>query len=136
MSIFIAHTHLKRIKTGLAGVFAFSLLTFPALAVDKIQMPCEVLEVSGSAKTLSDAFKKVHFVLIHHANAADRERLSKWLKEESGTEVAFSVRGHIHRGILYRLGHCFGRGLLLYMDTIDIKARDIIEVSLPRSPSP
>lgn len=129
MTFFITCGHSRWLKTGLAVACVFSLVTFPALGVDEILMPCEVLEVSGSAKTHSDTIKKVHFMVIHHANAADRTKLSEWLKGNSGTEVKFTVAGKMYQGVLYRLAHCFGRGLLLYMDGIDVKARDIINVT-------
>jgi len=126
----------SHLRLSLAPAFLTACLVFLSplrvFAVDEIKMPCEVLEVSGSAKTLTDAFQNIHFMVIHHANAVDRERLSKWLKENSGTEVTFFVRHQIHKGILYRLAHCFGRGLLLSTDKIDVKARDIILVNLPR----
>ncbi|MBW2096359.1 MAG: hypothetical protein JRI80_15900 [Deltaproteobacteria bacterium] len=113
--------------------FLLLLLAVPSFAADEIKMPCEVLEVAGTPQVLSDTFKKIHFMVIHHANAADRGRLSKWLKENSGTEVTFFVGQQIHKGVLYRLAHCFGRGLLIYTDTINVKARDIIEVTLTES---
>jgi len=124
-----------RLSFGPAFLTAFLLLlvAVPAVAADEIKMPCEVLEVAGTPQVLSDTFKKIHFMVIHHANAADRGRLSKWLKENSGTEVTFSMRQRIHKGVLYRLAHCFGRGLLIYTDTINVKARDIIEVTLTES---
>ncbi|MBW1924849.1 MAG: hypothetical protein JRJ35_15385 [Deltaproteobacteria bacterium] len=69
-------------------------------------------------------------MLIHHANAADRPLLSRWLKENSGKEVTFVVDRETGRGVLYRLAHCFGRGLLIHGESLKVEARDIIEVFL------
>lgn len=123
------------IAIALFTVPLFLVLAISVSAADKIKLPCEVLEISGAPHTRSDTFKKVHFMVIHHANAADREKLSTWLKANSGTDVWFTVLHRKYQGILYRMAHCFGRGLLLYTDRIDVKARDIIEVTLPESPS-
>ncbi len=109
------------------------LVGFPIFAGEKIRIPCEVLEVSGKYDTNLEILRKMHYVLIHHANAADRETLSKWLKDRSGTEVVFIVKGIKYHGILCRLSHCFGRGLLIHMNNLNIKKRDIIEVVLPAS---
>ena len=122
-----------RVTIAFLTAFFLSLFILPVQAADETIIPCEVLEVSGSAKIQSGLLKKVHFMVIHHANAADRERLSKWLKENSGTEVEFSLRQQTYTGILYRVAHCFGRGLLLYTDQIDVKGRDIINVTLDYS---
>ena len=73
-------------------------------------------------------------MLVHHAHAEDREMLSKWLKAHSGTEVTFIVNQKEHRGILFRLAHCFGRGLLIYVGDVRPEKRDIIQVIL--SPPP
>ena len=124
------HLSLSLATAFLTG-FLLLIFTIPVVpAADEIRMPCEVLEVAGTPHTQSDTFKKIHFMVIHHANATDRETLSKWLKANSGSEVWFSAHHREHKGMLYRVAHCFGRGLLLYTDRIDVKARDIINVTL------
>jgi len=131
MSIFGVHAHLKGLRTGLMGGFLFVVLTFPVSGADTITMPCEVLEVSGNAKTQLEQLKAVHFMVIHHANAADRETLSSWLKANRGTEVQFTVAGKVYHGVLHRLAHCFGRGLLIYTRKIQVEEKNIIEVNFP-----
>ena len=131
MSIFVTCAHSKGLRTGLTGALLFLLLTFPAFAGDKMRMACEVLEVSGTPMTQIEPLREIHFVVIHHANAADRETLSRWLKANSGTEVRFTVAGKVYHGILYRLAHCFGRGLLIYARKTPVHEKDIIEVDLP-----
>ena len=121
-----------RIKavTPILLIFLFST---PVLGSDEIRMPCEILEVSPNFQTDSSVLRQIRYILLHHANAADRETLSKWLKNKSGDQILFIFGGREYLGILCRLPHCFGRGLLLYSAPIKLKARDIIEVILPTS---
>ncbi len=116
--------------------FCFTLLWLasPAFSSERMKLQCEVLEVSKAFKSASDQLSAIRYILLHHANAADREKLSKWLKAHSGTEVTFIVKNREYQGILNRLAHCFGRGLLIYTDDIKPKKRAIIEVIL--SPFP
>ncbi len=113
--------------------FACCLILFaPAggFAEDLVRIPCEVLEVSPEPDTDAARLSGCRFMLIHHANAADRPLLSRWLKENSGKEVTFVVDRETGRGVLYRLAHCFGRGLLIHGESLKVEARDIIEVFL------
>ncbi|RLC29596.1 MAG: hypothetical protein DRH37_07195 [Deltaproteobacteria bacterium] len=108
------------------------LPALPGIAGQALKIPCEVLETSGSFNTNSNAFKGMHYMLVHQANAADRETLSTWLKAHSGTEIRFIVREKKYPGILCRMAYCFGRGLLLYTDKVTVADKDIIEVILPQ----
>ncbi len=115
----------------------FALLLWiasPAFSSEKIKLKCEVLEVSDALKSASTKLNGIRYILLHHANAEDRGKLSKWLKAHSGTEVTFIINHREYEGILNRLAHCFGRGLLIYTDDIRPNKRDIIEVIL--SPFP
>ncbi|MBW1979366.1 MAG: hypothetical protein JRI79_15585 [Deltaproteobacteria bacterium] len=115
------------------GLLALLVAT-PGLCVDTIKLPCEVMEVSPAFKTSSPKIRDVRYVLLHHANSADRVTLSKWLKDRSGTEVTFIAGHRQYRGVLFRLAHCFGRGLLVYAADVKLAPRDIINVVLPLSP--
>lgn len=118
-------------------IYSCLLLLFvasPSFSSDKISLPCEVMESSESLATSSGNLNGVRYILLHHANAADRETLSKWLKARSGTEVKFIVNGKEYEGILCRLAHCFGRGLLIYKADVKPEKRAIINVILPFSP--
>ena len=88
-----------------------------------------ILSLSSSSK-----LSGIRYLLLHHANSADRETLSNWLKEHSETEVAFLFEGKEYKGILCRLANCFGRGLLIYADNVKPVKRDIIDVLLTQSP--
>ena len=115
------------------GVLLSLACICPAMAEDPIRMPCEVMEVSPAFQTQFSRLKDIHYLIIHHANAADRTTLSTWLKAHSGAEVIFVVNEKRYRGVLCRMAHCFGRGLLIYTDPVKVSRRDIIEVVLPLS---
>jgi len=92
------------------------------------------MEVSKPFESSSSKLNGVRYILLHHAHSEDRETLSKWLKTHSGTEVTFIVNQKVYKGILFRLAHCFGRGLLIYVGDVRPEKRDIIKVVL--SPPP
>jgi hypothetical protein len=122
-------------KKGLTLLWlSFLLIASPAFPQEKIKIPCEVMEVSSSFTSSNPQLMEVRYILLHHANAVDRERLSQWLKAHSGMEVTFIVDNRECKGVLFRLAHCFGRGLLIYMADVRPEKRDIIEVILPVSP--
>ena len=114
--------------------FLWLLSASPVLCQDKIKLPCEVMESSEALKSSVGKLNGVRYILLHHANSADRETLSKWLKAHSGTEVKFTFQHKEYKGILCRLAHCFGRGLLIYTADVRPVKRDIIDVVLPRAP--
>ena len=114
--------------------FSWLLAASPVFCQDKIKLPCEVMESSEALKSSVGKLNGVCYILLHHANSADRETLSKWLKAHSGTEVKFTFQHKEYKGILCRLAHCFGRGLLIYTADVRPVKRDIIDVFLPRFP--
>lgn len=109
-------------------------LSSPVFASQKLTLQCEVLEASEAFKSTSAQLNGIRYILLHHANASDRETLSRWLKAHSGTEVQFIVHNTQYTGVLCRVAHCFGRGLLVYAGDVTPNKRDIIEVIL--SPFP
>lgn len=115
-------------------VFPCFLLASPTYPSDQIRLPCEILEVSPPLKKSSTDLNRIRYVLLHHANAADREALSNWLKTHSGTQVRFMINEKEYIGVLCRLAHCFGRGLLIHTADVRLKKRNIIDVLL--SPPP
>jgi len=106
----------------------------PAFPLEKIKIPCEVLEASEPFTNSTSQLNGIRYILLHHAIDADRQTLSRWLKAYSGTEVRFIVNHKEYKGILCRLAHCFGRGLLIYVGDLRPEKRDIIEVILPLPP--
>ena len=103
----------------------------PVFGSDALKLQCEVLESSEALNSAGAQFYGIRYILLHQANAADREKLSDWLKNNSGSEVTFTFKGNTVPGVLCRMPHCFGRGLLIYRNEIKPDKRDIIEVTLP-----
>ena len=120
------------VRLILAVCVLFTVVS-PVLAQETIHLPCEVLEVSPHFQIDSSALKPIHYLLIHHANASDRVRLSKWLKTNSGSQVTFLIKDKKYKGVLCRMAHCFGRGLLIFAEPVEVKPRDIVELVLPSS---
>lgn len=116
------------------SLLSWLLTASPVFCQDKINLPCEVMESSEALTSTVGKLNGVRYILLHHANSADRETLSKWLKTHSGTEVKFTFQNKEYKGILCRLAHCFGRGLLIYTGDVRPVKRDIIDVVLPGSP--
>ena len=110
------------------------LIVHHASAQEQIMIPCEVMEASKPFSASSSKLTGIRYILLHHAHSEDREILSKWLKTYSGTEVTFIVNQKEHKGVLFRLAYCFGRGLLIYEGDAEPGKRDIIKVIL--SPLP
>lgn len=130
----------KRIMFKMKWLFlvAFALIFFftasSGFCQETMRIPCEIMESSEVLKSSSAKLNGVRYLLLHHANSADRETLSKWLKDHSETEVTFIFEGKEHMGILCRLAQCFGRGLLIYTGDVNPIKRDIIDVLLPQIP--
>jgi hypothetical protein len=118
--------------TALALIGALS--AFPVLCQDSITLPCEVMESSDALRSSSAKLNGLRYLLLHQANSADRETLSKWLTDHSGAEVTFAFKSEKHKAILCRLANCFGRGLLIYTGDVRPVKRDILDVTLPLSP--
>jgi hypothetical protein len=74
-----------------------------------VALACRALEVK-TAERLG-----VAVALFHQASKSDGPRLGKLLRAHDGASVEFDTSdGHSHSATLFRLGTCFGRGLLLF----------------------
>ncbi len=70
---------------------------------------CSTLEVK-TAERLGMAL-----VIFHQANKSDGARLGELLKQSDGVSVEFETSdGRTHTATVFRLGMCFGRGLLVF----------------------
>jgi len=96
-------------------------------------LECEVIEVSPSYSSSIPELSGINYLLIHHAKESDREILSKWLKNRSGSQITFYFKDKKLTGILFRLSNCFGRGLLIYKDSRKAKKHDLIKLILPET---
>jgi hypothetical protein len=69
--------------------------------------------------------------MLHHKHAKDQARLSDWPHRRDGAQIQLRTHdGATHAAALFRLKHCFGRGLLLYSDAVDVQAKDVITIEL------
>ncbi len=85
----------------------------PAMAPRAPQAPagiaCRVLEVHTSER------ERVTLVLFHQSEKSDGPRLGALLRTHDGEPVEFEAGdGRAHPATLFRLGSCFGRGLLVF----------------------
>ena len=93
------------------------------------KLQCQVLEISGPLTTSTKALAAIRYAIVRHKNSDDRERLSTWLRTHSGAEVTFAAAdGRPHRGVLRRLRMCFGRGLLIFTDPVNLKEGETIVI--------
>ena len=111
-------------------VFIMLSGTAQALASEPLIIPCEILEASETFRSQSPEINGIRYLLIHQANSADRDQFSDWLKTHSDSDVTFVFKGLKYHGILCRLAHCFGRGLLLFTGQVTLQKRDIIHVNM------
>src|SRR5262245_22053444 len=65
--------------------------------------------------------------LVHHASNATRTVLAEWLRRNSGAAVVCRLSNgtEIH-GRIFRVGMCFGRGLILTTEAVPIRAKDVL----------
>jgi len=112
----------------LTFVVVLLLLPFVCDSSAKVTIKCEVLDSGRAAENLKGDWQNLHYVVFHHAHSEDRAKLSEYLKSCSGSEVQFTFRGKSYKALLFRLPHCFGRGLLLYRKDIELEKKDIVEI--------
>jgi hypothetical protein len=106
------------------------LLTAPARA-ETLAMEAEVLEASHVVDVPGAGAGQIRYLILHHKHEKDQAPLSEWLHRYAGARMTFRTRdGTTHAAVLQRLKHCFGRGLLLYSDAVDLKEKDVIQVTL------
>jgi hypothetical protein len=115
-----------------ALVLAAAIQPGPALPEERIEILCEIIETEKCSESISTGeFFQMHYALLRHANAGDRETLSKWLRDHGGRKIDFVHKGVSEEAVLWRLGNCFGRGLLIYKAGINLEKRDLIKLVLP-----
>ena len=109
------------------------LLALPVRAGEEV-LQAEVLEGSHAVEVPGAAHDEIRYLVLHHKQQKDQVRLSEWLRRHGGARMSFrTLDGAAHAAVLQRLKHCFGRGLLLYADAVDLQDKDVIELRLPTS---
>jgi hypothetical protein len=94
-------------------------------------LEAQVMEASSDVELPGLGSKRVRYVVLHHKHQKDQASLAAWLQHHAGARVSFeTLDGAAHEAVLERLKHCFGRGLLLYTDSVRLKEKDVIRLRL------
>jgi hypothetical protein len=94
-------------------------------------LEAEVMEGSTEVALPGLAPNRVRYAVLHHKHQKDQASLAAWLQHHAGAHVSFeTLDGAAHEAVLERLKHCFGRGLLLYTDSVRLKEKDVIRLRL------
>ena len=89
----------------------------------------EVME--GSSDIELPGATHVRYAILHHKHQKDQASLAQWLRHHKDAHVSFQTRdGTSHPAVLQRLKDCFGRGLLLYADPVQLGTKDTIRLQL------
>ncbi len=90
-------------------------------------LACRVMEAETSSRF------GVRLVIFHYRDAADRDRLGKFLRDYDGATVQFqAARQGWRAATLFRLKVCFGRGLLVFPISEPALAKgDVVLVRFP-----
>ncbi|HEV8129777.1 MAG TPA: hypothetical protein VGQ81_00880 [Acidobacteriota bacterium] len=81
----------------------------------------EVFAVSGGGSAL----------LVHHGDTASRAEFARWLHVHNRSEVRCQLpHGRTVRGQIFRLKMCFGRGLLLTGERVDVQPKGKIRIEI------
>jgi hypothetical protein len=69
-------------------------------------------------------------LLVHHATEASRSAFGAWLRANSGTSIICTLPdGRRFPARIFRVNGCFGRGLILTREIIDVQAKDVLGVN-------
>ncbi len=89
----------------------------------------EVMDASSGIELPGAAH--VRYAIVHHKHERDQANLAQWLRHHKDAHVSFQTRdGTSHPAVLQRLKDCFGRGLLLYADPVQLGAKETIRLKL------
>ena len=119
--------------TSLVG--ALMLGSPSSLWAGNLVLEAEVMESSEEMAIPGAGSAHVRSAVIHHKHERDQAAFSEWLRGHQSGGVKFVASdGSAHQAILYRLKHCFGRGLLLYTTSVSLPEKAVIRLELPVAP--
>ena len=121
---------------GFASLVGALMLGSPSsLWAGSLQLEAEVMESSEGMVVPGVASTQVRSAVIHHKHEPDQATFAEWLRSHQSGSVRFVMSdGSTHQGMLHRLKHCFGRGLLLYVDGAQLTEKAVIRLELPVAP--
>ena len=132
----------NRVKAGLELAVLGAIITIlpGAMAQNKpgsrpapeAAIVCRALEVKTAERM------RVALVLFHQASKRDGARLGELLRGNDGVTVEFETSdGRSHPATLFRLGTCFGRGLLVFpAGSAHLTPRDQFWLRFPKGTNP
>ena len=121
---------------GFASLVGGLMLGSPSsLWGGNLVLDAEVMESSEEMAIPGAGSAHVRSAVIHHKHERDQAAFSEWLRgRQSGVVNFVASDGSTHQGILHRLKHCFGRGLLLFTTSVSLPEKAVIRLELPVAP--
>ena len=117
-----------------SSMAALLFLLLSSAQAEGLALDAEVLEGTTQVDLPALSAHPVRFVVLHHKHEQDQASLAAWLRQHGGAQVTFqTLDGTPHQAVLQRLKHCFGRGLLVYADAVQLKEKDVIRLQLDQS---
>ena len=69
-------------------------------------------------------------LMVHHATEASRSAFAAWLRASSGASIVCTLPdGRRIPARIFRVNGCFGRGLILTREVLDVRAKDVIGIN-------
>ena len=94
-----------------------------------IARPTQLMSVRVAVLETFDIGQASAAVLVHHAEAAERDRFARWLQALSKTAIRVrSKTGEEAPARIFRVRMCFGRGLILLEGPMQIHERDVLTI--------
>ena len=107
------------------------LLTANSVQAEELLLDAEVMAGSPGIELPGLAGNGFRYAIVHHKQQGDQARFATWLRRHSGARVAFQTGdGAAHQAVMHRLDHCFGRGLLLYADPVQLQSKQVLRLRL------
>lgn len=114
-----------------AAAATIVLLMAMSAQAQEVLLDAEVMEGSPSIELPGVAGNEIRYAIVHHKQQKDQASFAAWLRRHSGARVSFvTPDGAAHQAVMHRLDHCFGRGLVLYTDPVQLKAKQVVRLRL------
>jgi len=108
-----------------------ALLLAMSARAEGLSLEADVMERTTEVALPALSPHTVRVLVLHHKHEQDQASLAAWLRRHSGAQISFqTLDGPSHQAVLQRLKHCFGRGLLLYTDPVQLEEKDVIRLQL------
>ena len=114
-----------------AAAAMIALLMANSVQAQEVVLDAEVMAGSPGIELPGLAGNGFRYAIVHHKQQKDRASFAAWLRRHSGARVSFQTGdGAVRQAVMHRLDHCFGRGLLLYADPVQLKSKEVLRLRL------